>query len=56
MRNKIIAQQLSDDINKEIEKIIDGLKCPKDFICYTSGFENLCRAQDGIRTFSCMFK
>ena len=46
MRNKIIAQQLPDDINKEIEKIMDGLQCPKDFICYKSGFENLCRAKD----------
>jgi hypothetical protein len=36
----------------EIEKIIAGLKCPKDFICYTSGFKKLCRAKDiGIESF-----
>jgi hypothetical protein len=31
---------------KEIEKIIGEIKCPKDFICYKSGFENLCKAKD----------
>jgi hypothetical protein len=46
MRNKNNAKQLPDDINKEIGKIIDGLKCPKDFTCYKSGFQNLCRAKD----------
>jgi hypothetical protein len=46
MRNKNNAKQLPDDINKEIEKIIDELKCPKDFICYKSGFRNLCKVED----------
>ena len=46
MRNKNNAKQLPDDINKEIEKIIDELKCPKDFICYKSGFQNLCKVED----------
>jgi hypothetical protein len=32
MRNKNNAKRLPDDRNKEMEKIIDGLKCPKDFI------------------------
>ena len=31
---------------QEIEKIIGGIKCPKDFKCYKSGFENLCKAKD----------
>jgi hypothetical protein len=36
----------------EIEEIIAGLKCPKDFICYTSGLKKLCRAKDiGIESF-----
>ena len=33
--------------NKYIEKIIGGMTCPKDFKCYKSGFENLCKAKDG---------
>ena len=31
---------------KEIEKIIRHFECPKDFKCYKSGFENLCKAKD----------
>ena len=46
MRNKNNAKRLPDDINKEIGKIIDGLKCPKDFTCYKSGFRNLCKVED----------
>jgi hypothetical protein len=30
----------------EIQKIIGQLDCPKSFVCYTSGFENLCKARD----------
>jgi hypothetical protein len=37
---------------KEIEAILGGLTCQKDFRCYKSGFENLCKAQDvGIQSF-----
>jgi hypothetical protein len=32
--------------NKEIEKIIGQMQCHKDFLCYKSGFENLCKAKD----------
>jgi len=47
-----MQKKLPDDIKKEIEKIIDGLQCPKDFICYTSGFKKLCSAKDiGIESF-----
>jgi len=35
-----------DCVEKEIEQIIAELDCPKDFICYKSGFSNLCRAED----------
>lgn len=31
---------------EQIEKIIDQLNCPKDFVCYKSGFKNLCKAKD----------
>jgi len=31
---------------KNIEAIIGEIKCPKDFICYKSGFKNLCKAED----------
>jgi hypothetical protein len=37
---------------KEIEKIIGQFNCPKDLICYKSGFEVLCKAQDiGVESF-----
>jgi hypothetical protein len=37
---------------KQIEKILDGLRCPKDYVCYTSGREILCRAEDiGLESF-----
>jgi len=31
---------------KEIERIIGQMQCSKDFECYTSGFETLCKAED----------
>jgi len=31
---------------KEIEKIISGMKCSRDFKCYKSGFEDLGKARD----------
>jgi hypothetical protein len=37
---------------REIDEIIAGLKCQKDFICYTSGLKKLCRAKDiGVESF-----
>ena len=30
----------------EIEEIIGQMQCSKDFECYKSGFENLCKAED----------
>jgi len=32
--------------DEEIEKINASFKCPKNFMCYRSGFENLCKAKD----------
>ena len=38
---------MTERINKkQIEEIIGGISCPKDFVCYKSGFENLCKAED----------
>ena len=37
---------------QEIEAIIGGIDCPKDFRCYKSGFKDLCKAQDfGVQSF-----
>jgi hypothetical protein len=37
---------------EEITEIINGLQCPKDFVCYTSGLKRLCRAEDiGLNTY-----
>ena len=36
----------------QIEKIIKDMNCPKDFVCYKSGFKNLCKARDiGLESF-----
>ena len=34
-----------EQADKEIEEIIGKLKCPKDFICYRSGFNILCKVR-----------
>ena len=37
---------------EKLEDIVNGLKCPKDFKCYKSGFKDLCKAEDiGIESF-----
>jgi hypothetical protein len=37
---------------KEIKEIIGQMKCPRDFRCYKSGFEALCKARNiGIEPF-----
>ena len=38
--------QITEKHQKEIENIMEDIECPKDFICYQSGFEQLCQAQD----------
>jgi hypothetical protein len=43
---------MKDDTKRQVEKIIGEMECPKDFRCYKSGFENLCRAKDiGIESY-----
>ena len=47
-----VGIEVEKDIQKEIEEIVDGLKCPKDFICYKSGFKKLCKVEDiGLESF-----
>ena len=31
---------------RQIEEIMSGMKCSKEFICYKSGFKQLCNAKD----------
>ena len=38
--------QREQDYRKEIEEIMGRLTCPKDFKCYKSGLDDLCKAQD----------
>ena len=43
---------MKQDNSGQIEKIINEMECPKDFTCYKSGFNNLCRAKDiGLESF-----
>jgi len=47
-----IYKYMSEKHNREIKKIIGEINCPKDFKCYKSGFDSLCRAKDiGIESF-----
>jgi len=35
----------------KVEEIIGKMKCSKDYKCYKSGFEDLCKAEDiGLKT------
>jgi hypothetical protein len=43
---------LKNTIENQVEEIMSGLTCPKDFRCYHSGFRNLCKAKDiGLASF-----
>jgi len=35
-----------EEFRTRIEEIIGTMECPKDFACYTSGFEDLPRTRD----------
>jgi hypothetical protein len=42
--------EVTQEHRTQIEEIISGMECPKDFKCYKSGFEDLCKTkifQDG---------
>jgi hypothetical protein len=46
------AEEVEEDIRNQVEEIIIGVECPKDFECYYSGFNSLCNAKDiGIESF-----
>lgn len=43
------ACKIMQDLTKhkeKIEQITADMNCPKDFECYKSGFDNLCKAKD----------
>lgn len=35
--------EITQEHKTQIEEIINGMDCPKDFKCYKSGFEDLCK-------------
>ena len=37
---------MEQEHKKQVEEILNGLKCSKDFVCYTSGLKRLCKAED----------
>ncbi len=37
---------MEQEQKQKLEEIIGDLQCPKDFICYRSGLEELCKAED----------
>lgn len=38
--------QITVKHQKDIERIITDIECPKDFVCYQSEFEHVCKAKD----------
>jgi hypothetical protein len=44
--------EVKKEHKRQIEEILGGMQCPKDFQCYKSGFKRLCKATDvGIASF-----
>lgn len=37
---------MNEEQKKRIEEIMAGMECEKDFECYKSGFERICKAED----------
>ena len=37
---------VEQDLGKELQDIMSDMECPKDFICYRSEFETVCKARD----------
>ena len=43
---------MDEEHRKQIEEIIGGMDCAKDFICCEANFANVCKAEDiGIESF-----
>jgi hypothetical protein len=38
--------EITQEHKTQIEEIISGMECPKNFKCYKSGFEDLCKAKN----------
>ena len=38
-------KMMKEEVRNRIEEIMAGMKCPKDFECAESGFEQLCKAR-----------
>jgi len=36
---------MEEDHKEEIERLMGGIVCPKDFKCYKSKYKDLCKAQ-----------
>lgn len=46
------VQEIKDVRDKKIEEILDGLKCQKNFSCYNSEEDGVCKAEDiGLESF-----
>ena len=57
--NSIRPQKSSEEVNHsfKFEKIIGGLKCPRDFSCYKSGLNSLTKKEQvGTESFFACFK
>ncbi|MDT8303988.1 MAG: hypothetical protein RQ760_21075 [Sedimentisphaerales bacterium] len=37
--------ELTQENKAQIEEIFSGIECPKNFRCYKSGFEDLCKVR-----------
>ena len=43
---------MKQNLDIKIEEILGGLKCPKSYLCYSSGPEKVCEAKDiGLESF-----
>jgi hypothetical protein len=41
-----VSGGMEQEVEREIEQLMAGMECAKDFDCYRSGFERLCKARD----------
>lgn len=41
----MITMEITAEHKTQIEEIISGMECSKDFKCYKSGIEDLCKVQ-----------
>jgi len=41
----MVLMEIAQEHTARIQEIISGMECPKDFVCYESGLENLCKVK-----------